>query len=404
MRRVFAFLLTALTFFGGSATWANDSFVDGAGGRVVRMTREHSAIRMVREAIHLDLYPGYYDTQVDFLFANETAAPISVQMGFPESGFVGTMRPEDQKGYIHRTAFRQFSTTVDGKPLLATRRKASLDASGGYRAYWVKTVSFAPNAQRRVQVRYRSSYGSISSGALLKYVYYDFTGGNWRGLVDESSLRVTFHTPGTFAAGAFMLYRPFRMEPVVFQQAGTTLTTAWQHWTAEAHLSLALDPTLPGALMPARPAIYEPIDLHGAPLYALTIPGARQKIANIFNNTFLPPAVLRKGIVYAREDRLDALLFPDHPRSADVLAAQGTLTVAGKSFSFREGDTAARYGDRTLTLPKPPIFLKGGREDENKGTYTSEALYVPLKPIVDALGGRMTVDADRHRITVSAPR
>jgi len=395
-RRAFAFLLAALALFGAHAALANDSFVTGVGGRVVRMTRAHSAVRMVREAIHLDLYTGYYDTQVDFLFANETAAPVSVQMGFPESGFVGTMRPEDQKGYIHRTAFRQFSTTVDGKPLLATRRKASLNESGGYLAYWVKTVSFAPNAQRRVHVRYRSSYGAMSSGSLLNYVNYDFTGANWRGLVDESSLTVTFHTPGTFAAGAFMLYRPYRMEPVVFQQAGTTLTTAWRHWTAEAHLSLSFDPTLPGALMPARPAIYEPIDLHGAPLYALTVTGGRKKIARSFNNTFLPPAVVRGGTVYAREDGLNALLFPGRPRPTDA------LTVAGKPFLFREGDTAAHYGDRTLTLPKPPIFLKGGRED--KGTYTSEALYVPLKPIVDALGGRMTVDADRHRITVSAPR
>lgn len=110
---------------------------------------EKTTVRMVNEAIRMDIYPAYYDVTVDFLFRN-TGPAVTVQMGFPESGGgdgVGS-------NYVNHSGFLSFHTWVDDQEVTATRKGNADD--DGYTAFWVKTVAFARNQERRVRVAFRT--------------------------------------------------------------------------------------------------------------------------------------------------------------------------------------------------------------------------------------------------------
>ena len=100
---------------------------------------------MVRERITMDVYSGYYDVDVHFVFQND-GPKTTVQMGFPESGGgdIGS------KEFRHQTGFLSFHTWVDGRPVLAAVRLPGQCADEGYETYWVKTVPFAAGQSRMV--------------------------------------------------------------------------------------------------------------------------------------------------------------------------------------------------------------------------------------------------------------
>jgi hypothetical protein len=113
-------------------------------------------------------------------------------MGFPERGG-GDLDPSR---YRQTTGFVRFATWVDGRRVSARRQFGAPEPDGlGYRAYWVKRVSFGKRQSRTVRVRYESKLGDDVTGA--RWATYDFTGGNWRGTVDESVLLVVPHLPTT---------------------------------------------------------------------------------------------------------------------------------------------------------------------------------------------------------------
>ncbi len=170
------------------AAVANDSHVVGDGGRVHRMNGKHTTIRMVRERVQMDVYAGYFDVDVHFLFKND-GPKTTVQMGFPESGGGDINSGE----YSHHTGFLSFHTWVDDQPVTAKRLPASAPECE-YRTFWVKTVPFAAGQSRTVRVQYSSPTFDESTGE--EFINYDFTGGNWKGAVDESLLEISFHQPG----------------------------------------------------------------------------------------------------------------------------------------------------------------------------------------------------------------
>lgn len=208
-----------------SAT-ANDFGVSGIGGTYFPIKGEHRSIRMVREKVRLDVYQGknydqYYDASVDFVFKNDGEA-TEVEMAFPESA-AGA-----DAGYEDESSFRFFRTSVNGKSVNARRIIADkkLSEKVGCQAIWVKKVSFAKGETKAVRVAYRSPWGSlVEAGAFAEY---DFTGGNWKGKVDESQITVYLHAKQD---KPFQGY--FDGNRIEMEENGSFFSYTWKNWEAE---------------------------------------------------------------------------------------------------------------------------------------------------------------------------
>jgi len=194
----------------------NDTSIAPIGGTATPLNHEHLYVAMVRETIHIDLYKDNYETRAEFIFTNHGEAR-DVLMGFPERG--GGM-----DGPQKTSLFEGFSSTVDGIPI-ATKRVRATEDYLSYEAYWTKTVPFGKNQTRRVQVRYRSTYGAGIDGVLAAY---DFTGGNWLGKVSESVVIVTPHA----GAPLFTYARLDEKEQKILNPKKPQ-RFVWRNWEAE---------------------------------------------------------------------------------------------------------------------------------------------------------------------------
>lgn len=203
---------------------ANDTSITAIGGTAVALHHEHLFVEMVRETVRLDLHKDTYEVTVDFVFRNHGAAR-DVLMGFPESG--GGM---DKEGPLPKDAMIQdFISTVDGTPVSVKRIKAT-ESNDAYQAYWTKSVAFGKDQQRKIHVHYRSPYGGGIEGTLAAYY---FTGGNWRGKVQESVLVITPHA-GAPKLPFVRLGKKYLSE----QDTGKPRRFVWHNWEAEGQLWL----------------------------------------------------------------------------------------------------------------------------------------------------------------------
>ena len=67
-----------------STVCANHSWVmDGKGGSMRGLNKEHHSVRMVREWVRMDVYESHYIVKAQFEFRND-GPPVTVKMGFPE--------------------------------------------------------------------------------------------------------------------------------------------------------------------------------------------------------------------------------------------------------------------------------------------------------------------------------
>lgn len=370
--------------------FANDTAVAGIGGTVQPIPGEHPTIQMVRETVRLDLYSDYYDTTADFAFANRGTA-ASVQMGFPERGYGDIGR----EYYKKKSGFKNFSTTVDGRSVAASRRFASQTEDGDYLAYWTKTVTFQAGQTKHVQVRYRSNYGGVSSGGMNSFVAYNFTGKNWKDKVLESRLVIQFHQPGTWAARGKMYDSKGEEIPGVLIQSGSTLTGTWKNWEAQADFRLDVGTAPQDFLVPLGKDHQILAGFPGSgPVFQMSNPGKTPAIYN-----FLPPILRRGGQLYVRASDLEALLYPDrydqpvYSRDSVVVDFQtqkrtATVATRGKRFEY--------------TVPKSGMSPSSGGAFLLAGERGMFGLYIPLQPIVTGLGGKVVESPDRQ-LSLSLP-
>lgn len=226
-RRLFALAVCAAALSLPRAVAANDAAIAGVGGRLRLLEGEHRQVRMVRETVRVDLNTAdaSYDVSAEFVFRNEGPA-VTVTMGFPETGGGADF---GAKPYATRSAFRSFATWVDGAPTPAARARVRTSGDDEYEAFWVKTVRFGANQTRRVRVLYRAACGTNAAGE--RFAVYDFTGGNWRGSVDESTLLVTLSGPGV--SGASVRAVPLQQLSSLETRGGRYFFR-WVHWQAQS--------------------------------------------------------------------------------------------------------------------------------------------------------------------------
>ncbi len=390
----------AVTLWLISPGFANDAHVVGEGGRVRLLKDERTTVRMVRESVRIDVYPSSYDVEATFLFANDGPA-VTVTMGFPESGG-GDVSTEH---YVKASGFRHFATWVDGQRVVA-KRQASAGVGDGYRAFWVKQVQFGKGQRRTVRVQYRSAPGGDVTST--RSVSYSFTGGNWRGKVEETLLRLVVHLPGTtlvsFRAGA----EGKSLSGVT--RTGNEFVFRQRDWQAQGDAGLAYKQTMSGWMF--LDGFQDPSDLSDPRLYRengspadaglgpeweeITQPGLTEEL------DWAPPAVLRRGIVFLRLDVLAELLQPgtlgSHRALATVLTwypavKEAVLYARGRSFGFARGRKVMLL-DRQTEVPLPAAPLVSSPPSR---------MYVPVPPILEMFGGAATVRASDHRIHLDLP-
>jgi len=376
-------LVAGLLFLSTAAVCsANDTRVVGQGGRVRRVSGERTTVRMVRESVRIDIYRTYYDVDATFLFQNE-GPPVTVTMGFPERGG-GDIREKD---YKQKSGFLRFGTWVDRQPVHARRQPAAIGREGQYKAFWVKEVSFAQGQGRAARVRYRSKAHEVSNGE--RFAMYDFTGGNWRGTVEESELLIEMHTPGTCLAWA---------DGASLKRTGNQFLFRRKNWQAEAAVKLTYMSTLPGWLVIGRwPEGYAP------PKGAVTL----TQPARAASLDWAPLALIRDGTTLVQLKTLKRLLDRQaekagHQRRAAISWEPNTketvLQAGAHVLHFRPGLAEMLIDGRGKVPLAAGPFVSRPAPGDPQG-----ALYVPLRPVVEALGGTCRVERSARRVYIDLP-
>lgn len=371
-----------------SQSGANDSGIEGVGGRWRFLRGEHPNVRMVSERVELDVYERDQNVRAAFVFHNDGAA-CSVKMGFPESGFGDGFEKK-------RSSFRDFATFVDGTRVPVARQLASAQPDEERAdAFWVKTVRFKRGQTRRVTVSYRAPLGSSVSRAIETFASYQFTGGNWRGLVSRSDLMVRLHAPGTWAVLPQLGETALPMNARENGQIAT-FSRIWRNWQAQADFNIGFTRTVRGWMSEGKSGPFGP-DV-GAQTVAIR--GA----VPMNSLDYAPPALWRRGRAWlqlrALSDRLSER-YPSKPYRDGVelqvfltgetktnttileLPRRRLLLRAGKpTMLLQEGGVP-----RTLVLPAAPFVLPG---------RTGAALYVPAEAIAKLCGAEFKADPARH--------
>jgi hypothetical protein len=378
---------------------ANDGWAVGVGGRWRLMESEHGTVRLVREAIRMDVYPEYYDVNVEFVFKNE-GVPVTVPMGFPESGG-GDIGPAED--FRNHSGFVGFATWVDGGRVKA-QRVVTRAKDEWYEALWLKRVRFGRGQTRRIRVRYRAPHGAAVGEGLS--TSYDFTGGNWRDKVEQSTLTVVTHL-----SGLYQLSATFKGKPLPLRRRGNRFFFQWSNWQAQGDFTFRTASLLRGWLTFGEHASFVDPDRvivdFPAPNYY-----ARVEKDGVW---WTPPAVLRDGTAFisvnalsywlrdkANKGQQSYLFVHSNP---DLHHKTMTLRMANDGVYPNEVRHSLRFqlgrrqmvldGKNILPLPAAPF---------NVGRFDSELnFYVPLRPILELLGGWARVDASKHRLNFDAP-
>lgn len=335
---------------------ANDTAVVGAGGRWQRLGEGITRVQMVREAVYLNLdQKSSYLTSAEFVFKNQ-GGPTQITMGFPESGY-GDVPGQD---YRAKSGFSQFRSWVDGAPVTIKRSPAQVTEMQ-YSAFWTKQVTFGKGQIRRVRVSYRSAYGTIAD-PLRRLCTYQFTGGNWWGKVDSSSLTVQFSRPGTY------LTRPKSGQTSpVFRKEGNTLIYSWKNWQAEQNFTLMFARTAPQWLMwpTANNLLSDTIQINVA--------GNGSEV----EWDLMPAAFIRQGKTYVA-------LRPSW-QSQDDTVWNPDVAWTPSYLQVKQGQKVAR-------------FSEGSGEILVLGPASARTSYVRLSSLLEKLGVGLSVDLAKNTI------
>jgi len=374
---------------------ANDGAMIGIGGTMQPLRGEHKSIRMVREHVRMTLLDRYtYRVVVDFVFRNE-GPRTSVVMGFPEGGDGVDVEAEE---YKRKSGFDSFATWVDGRRVRALYSPSASRSSEGYKAYWLKRVRFKRGQTRRVRVRYVTPCGwsTVGDGNMN----YNFTGGNWRGRVDESLLTATIAAPGTYSMNPEVRYnRAVGNGSMTQNQRANRFFYRWRNWQAEANFGIHFYTLIPNqyAVNFEKPGG----NPNQGPEYIIDVPGApvgRVLYASAHGNNGMMPAAMHHGmaVVALRDiirwlneqtthyDRLQPMQITWNQQKKSAW-----LRVGPHVFGFRRGKARMVINGKVHRLPGPPLVVKHNWD---------QFIYVPLAPIMKVLGGKVKAVPERRRL------
>jgi len=249
-----------------------------------------------------------------------------------------------------------------------------------------------------VRVRYRSELGSSTDGS---FVFYDFTGGNWKGKVDLSSLKIIFNFPGTYRV--WSQREDENPKPRLTRGAGK-LEYSWRNWQAQNGFVSRFKRTLPAELWPVseEKELTTEVDLSDQ-TFLLTAGDGSKLVASRAIADWPPAGVLREGRAFIQFRDLIEQMRENWERK------QGHAIAPGVGMRERNGAFIAPFyghgkevvrvqpdvktmevGGQKIMLPSAP-FVAGG------------VLYVPLDAMAKALGGTSKVNTKTKRFWFDVP-
>ncbi len=388
----FPLALGALFLLLASATItrANDSAFDGVGGSPKPTQGENKAIRMVRETVVLTAGKEAYSTRADFVFRNDTGVAQTVQMGFPE----GNSGEEAQA----KTSFVGFRTLVDNQPVKARRTVLKEWDSSGFDTYWIKTVAFKPRQTRRVRVEFASPYGGSTNWGFSRGMVYAFTGGNWRGKVDESVLEVRLAQPGLWRflamsdqdrAVPFSLVKP----PSNTTPQNAIFRHVWKNWEAQESVTMGLERVQPFWRLDSDGPNNGAFTLKSVAASQTVRVGAKPKTWEK-SQGFPAMGLTYNGTFYVEAAHLsDRLGFWGESQKPVVKSNYGrgalnsfVLRAGNTRIEGRIGQNSIRINGKTVALGAPIILVPHG---------DSPMIFLPLAPVAKTLGLRVSFSGER---------
>ena len=200
---------------------------------------------------------------------------------------------------------------------------------------------------------------------------YNFTGGNWKGEVDESTLTVHLDCPGTYLVSPYSGdFKP------VFRRDGRDFIYTWRHWQAETDFSFDYCTTLRDFLLQK--------DDSGTNLMPVKI-DVPARTPNESYVDLAPSTVVRRGRL------LIALqTWVNSPAAAGVRNV-GDPNIASKIILKRTSGRAAYFTPRD---PDTEVVT---------GLGPQTVWYIPASRLTQLFGARFSADLPHHLIQFLPP-
>ncbi len=322
---------------------ADDAGVAVVGG-AVQLLDEHADVRMLSARVTADMYFSVTDVCCEYELKNEGRSQL-VTLGFPD-------RPGSFGNQHHLTDFRSW---VDGDPLQVEIYNAPEEAESRIKRWYVRKIWFARGQTRRVVNTYQQPHYRNTSGTRY-FPYTIWTAGSWKGPIDEMTITVHWREPYLW------VYRPpEHFDLPAISSDGHTLTWTW--------------------------ADLEPTREHVGYLRVSFYPGWRSVTVDGeedepgYDDFLMYPP----GIMMAPVRRLADLLYLHLVWADRVLVLSDD---ASHYFVCSKGSRVAAANGEQIILKKRPFV----------GSFYSEMMYAPLRPICDAFGVQISLDYDNHLI------
>lgn len=334
---------------------ADDTAISGVGGAMRPMKGEHPTVRMVKEHVVFNIGTGVCTAK--FWFKNE-GPKTTVTMGFPETGH----HPGAWADGLKKSTFLWLKSWVDGSPASIKRVDAKADDFGGFKAYWVKSVSFARGQERLVTVQYRAHPGGNTLAERI-YSYTLQSGANWKGKIGK--VLVEFVNPD-----------PKSITVLRLSSSGKTSQDRKKH----AIFRTGLEPTAE-----------DDIDIYWLEGFAdITFAGYGNwqtlYAEHVGSDGYGPMPKYRGSDVAFQLRALENLGFGE---LNVVGGARFELGSAGKKLVMRLGERTAYFNGKAIRLPFAPYILNG-------------RTMIPLAAAAKAFGRSAAFSKDRTALEIGS--
>lgn len=329
-------------------------------------------------------------------FAEETASYEFRNLGGATTVAMSLCETELGVGYNGPIpGFASFSASLDGQPLNVGRQAAQRTEPGVETqevTLRVAKVHFAPRQTHRIELKARTTaYQGLLFDGDLSYV---FGVSRWAGKVTQSEINVEFKVPNTYILNGYQGAKDYfeATDATAIETRGATATFTRRNWRPSGKFVLSFVTTLLPDWLTEKGA--------GRLEKTLQVRGKAQGLSGA--GFYLPPALVREGVSFVRLDALSQKFrLPEREVEweFDKPFQVATLRGAKQKMRFERGQKRWQFNGRTLTFPAAPFAEVETGHDIGENTV----LYVPLFPVVKALGGVANINQQAHRFYVRLP-
>jgi hypothetical protein len=159
--------------------YANDSWVESAGGSFSIIDGRTTNVQMISENIKITLFENYYEIDILFNFFNN-GETIELNVGFPEYSYgTGTV-----------TNIRNFDTSINNThvdlEIMPNKDNSKI------KQWYIKRVILQKNEYLKSRVKYQADYSNYGSYKSVEYLYG--TGCTWKDEIKNITINIINHT------------------------------------------------------------------------------------------------------------------------------------------------------------------------------------------------------------------